>query len=179
MTDHSHHHSHSVLDGKLQPNSHMCFVCGVANIVGLKVRFYSVAPNTVEAIVNLSEVYQGYPGIAHGGIIATILDETMGRAALAGSNESGERLLMTAKMEVKYRKSVPLHTDIRVRGMVIKDRGRIILCQGEALLPDGTVAVETSGTMMQIPDDELARMNTPEVGWRIYDDEEFKNYRQS
>jgi acyl-coenzyme A thioesterase PaaI-like protein len=163
------HHYHPI-DGELQPNSQMCFVCGVVNVVGLKLRFYSTAPNTVEAQVVLTDEYQGYPGIAHGGIIATVLDETMGRAALASDNR--QRLLMTGKMEVRYRQSVPLHTPIRLRGQIVKDRGRVILAEAQAILPDGTVAVETSGTMLEIPADNLTPMDTPEVGWRIYSDEE-------
>ena len=173
-TVHDHPHHHLATNGELQPNSSMCFVCGVVNVAGLKVRFYSTAPNQVEAVVNLSEVYQGYPGIAHGGIIATILDETMGRAALSGDDP--DRLLVTGKMEVKYRQSVPLGEDILMRGRIVKDRGRVVVAKGEALLPDGTVAVETTGTMLQIPDEDLERMNTPEVGWRVYSDDEFQTY---
>lgn len=167
-----HPDQHPANRGDLQPNSRMCFVCGVGNVCGLKLRFYSTAPNQVETVVNLPSSYQGYPGIAHGGIIATILDETMGRAALAG--DQSERLLMTGKMEIKYRHSVPLNQDILVRGEITKDRGRIVVAQGEAILLDGTVAVEATGTMLEIPAEELEKLKTPEVGWRVYNDAEFE-----
>jgi acyl-coenzyme A thioesterase PaaI-like protein len=123
----------------------------------------------------LTKEYQGYPGIAHGGIIATILDETMGRAMLS---DNPNRLLMTAKMEVRYRHPVPLDTEIVFRGTIIKDRGRLVQAEGQAILPDGTVAVETFGTMVQIPADELAAMNTPEAGWRVYEDHEVEQARR-
>jgi acyl-coenzyme A thioesterase PaaI-like protein len=163
---------HSRIEGDLQPNSRMCFVCGVSNVCGLKLRFYSTALNQVETVVNLPPNYQSYPGIVHGGIIATILDETMGRAALAG--DQPERLLMTGKMEIKYRHSVPLNQDILVRGRIVKDRGRIIVAEGAAILPDGVVAVEATGMMLEIPSEEIEKLKTPEVGWRVYSDEEFK-----
>lgn len=166
------HHEHNyTIEGVRQPGSQMCFVCGVANVVGLNIRFYCTGHHEVEAVVNLPKQYQGYPGIAHGGIIATVLDETMGRAAI--SPENPNRLLVTGKMEVRYRHSVPLNIPIRVRGWIIKDRGRVIVARGEAVLPDGTVAVETEGTMMAIPDETLDDMNTPDVGWRVYEDHEY------
>ncbi|MCI0711553.1 MAG: PaaI family thioesterase [Chloroflexi bacterium] len=164
-----HHHHH--IEGIRQPNAQMCFVCGVANVAGLRIRFYTTGEDVVEAIVSLPDEYQGYPGIAHGGIIATILDETMGRAAI--SPEDPNRLLFTGKMEVRYRNSVPLNTPIHFRGWITKDRGRVVVAQGEAVLPDGTVAVETTGTMMAIPQSQLDEMNTPEVGWRVYEDHEY------
>lgn len=169
--DHSHHiHTHPhpfIPEGELQPNSHMCFVCGMINIFGLKVRFFSTAPDTAEARVTFDENYQGYPGIAHGGIVATVLDEIMGRAILA-ADPSYRRLMFTGKMEVKYRQSVPLHTSILFRGRILKDRQRIALAEGEAILPDGTVAVEATGTLVGVPEEQLRQMDTEAVGWRVY-----------
>ena len=169
----SEHHHADELDHRheLQPSSQMCFVCGVSNPIGLKSRFYSVGDNQVELRLTFTDPYQGYPGITHGGIIATILDETMGRAVLASSLE---RLMMTAKMEIKYRLSVPLNTEILFRGIVTKDKGRIAQAEGYAILPDGSIAVEANGTLMQIPTEKLSEMNTAEVGWRIYEDHEIE-----
>lgn len=161
---HTHHHER-------QPNSQSCFVCGVSNPFGLKLRFYTISDTEAETRIYLTNNYQGYPGIAHGGIIATILDETMGRAVLG---TDPERLMVTGKMEIRYRHSIPLETEIVIRGRILKDRVRIAQAEAQAILPDGTVAVEASGTLVMIPPDELAAMNTPEVGWRQYEDHEFE-----
>lgn len=151
-----------------QPNSQHCFVCGVSNPIGLKIRFYSVGECEVEARVVFTEFYQGYPGITHGGMVATVLDETMGRAILA---IDPARLMVTGTMELRYRHSVPLNTEILFRGVITKDRKRVAQAVGQAILPDGTVAVEASCTLVGIPADKLAEMNTPEIGWRVYPDE--------
>lgn len=162
---HVHHHH-----GDLQPNSKMCFVCGVFNVAGLRVRFYSVDETTCEARVVLTDHYQGYPGIAHGGIVATVLDEIMGRALL-GSDQN--RLLFTGTMQVKYRLHVPLDTEILFRGKIIKDRGRIAQAEGWAILPDGTVAVEATSTLIGVPQEQLEQMQADDaVGWRVYQDDE-------
>ena len=67
-----------------QPNSRYCFVCGRENPYGLKMSFYEVEPGHALAEYTVPEHYQGYPGIVHGGIVATMLDETLGRAAMVG-----------------------------------------------------------------------------------------------
>ena len=58
---------------KRQPNSKMCFVCGLDNKFGLKSRFYELEDNQLMAIFTAAEEHQGYPGRLHGGIAATIL----------------------------------------------------------------------------------------------------------
>ncbi len=153
---------------RLQPSSQKCFICGVSNPVGLKVRFYSVGDDGIEARVIFSEFYQSYPGIVHGGIVATVMDELIGRSMLA---KDPNALMFTATLNLKYRQSVPLETEIIFRGRIVKDRGRIAQVQGEALLPDGTVAVEAEATCVRIPPAQLTEMNVEEVGWRVYADD--------
>ncbi len=155
-----------------QPNSQKCFVCGVSNPVGLKIRFYNVGSGEIEARVVLQDQYQGYPGIAHGGIVATILDEIMGRSILS---IDPDRMMFTGKMELRYRQHVPLGEEILFRGRVIKDRRRAAQVAGEAILSDGTVAVEANATVIQIPPEEVFEMDTPEIGWRVYEDHEFED----
>jgi acyl-coenzyme A thioesterase PaaI-like protein len=58
----------------------MCFVCGEKNDFGLRAKFYETDNNELVALINPSEQHQGYPGRMHGGIAATILDETMARS---------------------------------------------------------------------------------------------------
>ncbi len=124
--------------------------------------------------ITLDEHYQSYPGIAHGGILATILDETMGRAILAEGDEpreiTDERFMFTAKIEIRYRKSVPLHQEFIVRGRVDKDRGRMVMVSGEIVLADGTVAVEASATLADIPPEQIGQMldQAEAIGWRVY-----------
>ena len=63
----------------------MCFVCGVQNPVGLLQTFYEdheSDPKQVCAEVMIPDRFQGYPGVAHGGVLAAILDELAGRAVL-------------------------------------------------------------------------------------------------
>lgn len=159
-----------------QPNSNFCFVCGLKNEAGLKLRFENTEPGHVQVQTRVCDKHQGYPGIVHGGVVAAMLDETMGRSIMSGASDT--RLMFTAKMELKYRVSVPLDTNIQVRGWVVKDKGRIAQVEGEVILPDGTVAVEGSATLVAIPAEEIARLeNNETLGWRVYTDEEYENSR--
>lgn len=154
-----------------QPSARWCFVCGVENPCGLRIRFFNDGFQRVSARVTLDEPYQSYPGMAHGGILATILDETMGRALLAeeGSDDvQRARFMFTARLEVRYRKPVPLQQEFLVRGRVEHDRGRTATVSGEIVLADGSVAVQASAVLVEIPQEQIAPMLTADVGWQVY-----------
>ena len=62
-----------------QPNSRMCFVCGIDNPIGLHLSFYTDEEGRCIARFRPKPEHQGYPGHLHGGVISSLLDETMGR----------------------------------------------------------------------------------------------------
>ncbi len=150
-----------------QPNSHHCFVCGLKNPFGLKLTFYDNGRDQVYCEYSIPERYQGYPGIAHGGIVAAIMDEVVGRTAMIGDHM---RFFMTAKMEIKYRQPVPLNTPLKITGTPIRDRGRLLVAKGEIRLPDGSLAVEATLTLVDLPDDfRVTGDVVEELGWRVYE----------
>lgn len=149
-----------------QPSAKWCFVCGVENPCGLRIRFFNDGFQRALARVTLGDEYQSYPGMAHGGILATILDETMGRAVLA--DDGPERFMFTARLETRFRKPVPLHQEFVARGRVESIRGRTAQVSGEIVLADGTVAVEASATLVDIPSEQVEAMLAQDVGWQVY-----------
>lgn len=62
-----------------QPNSRICFVCGIDNPIGLHLAFYTDQEGRCIARFRPKPEHQGYPGQLHGGIISTLLSEWMGR----------------------------------------------------------------------------------------------------
>jgi len=58
-----------------QPNSRMCFVCGIDNSIGLHLHFYTDDQGRYIARFRPKPHHQGYPGQLRGGLISTILDE--------------------------------------------------------------------------------------------------------
>jgi len=151
---------------KLQPTSRMCFVCGRENPVGLHIKFYEDHEDQ-QLIVRLTipDRYQGYPGIAHGGILATVLDETAGRALMMVSEDNP--FWVTAKLEIRYRKPTPTETPLTVVGWVVRQRSRSAEVAGEIRLPDGTVTVEASALVVCPRGDTLENWEQEQQFWRV------------
>ena len=99
----------------------------------------------------------------HGGIIAALLDETIGRAIAIGRDD--QVWGVTVELSLKYRKPVPLDVELRAIGRVTKDAGRIFEGSGEILLPDGTVAVEASGRYFKVPIDRITEADFEAEDW--------------
>ena len=97
-----------------QPNSKMCFVCGVNNAFGLQSRFFELENKDLLAIFTPAEEHQGYPGRLHGGIAAAILDETIGRAIMV--QYSSDIWGVTVDFSMRFKKPIPLDGEIRVLG---------------------------------------------------------------
>ena len=72
------------MDRIKQPNSRMCFVCGLQNPIGLHLHLYEIEPGLIETTYTAPAHFQGYPGVLHGGIVAALLDEVSGRVHMAG-----------------------------------------------------------------------------------------------
>lgn len=154
---------------KPQANSKMCFICGLDNPVGLKLRIYEVEPGLIESMYTAPEHFQGYPGVLHGGIVATILDEISGRAHL-GTSEN-PRFMFTAKLEVKYRKNVPIGKPLKIVGKAGKDKGRS--AEGWAGIYDaetGELLAEGNTLLVNVPQDRLETTSLEELGWKIVPD---------
>ncbi len=156
-----------------QPNSRMCFVCGLQNPVGLHLAFYENHhgdPKQVCAQVVIPAQYQGYPGVAHGGVLAAILDEVAGRATLIGG--SADDLMMTLKMELRYRLPTPTETLLTGAGWITQRRGNRALAHGELRLPDGRVSVEADLVLMRPPGDVADVWEAEKPFWKVYPDQE-------
>ncbi len=150
-----------------QPNSRMCFVCGIENPIGLRLAFYTDEEGQCLTRFRPRPEHQGYPGHLHGGIIATLLDETMGRVLT-----QEQVWAMTGTLEVKYRRPVPLDQELTVVGQLVRHRSRAYEAHGEIRLPDGTVLVEGNGIYIRIPDEVVEQAKSELDFWQVIPDEE-------
>ena len=117
MPRHEQVHGHAV---KKQQYTNNCFGCGPANEAGLRLKF--VLDKKSERFLcrfRLQRRFVGPPAHAHGGIIATILDEAMGKV-----NKLHNLIALTSQMEVTYLKPVPLNQPLRVESRELSVRGR-------------------------------------------------------
>ncbi len=151
-----------------QPNSRMCFICGVENPIGLKLKIYQTSPGVIETAYTAPDHFQGYPGILHGGIVASILDEISGRALMG--EPSSPRFMFTGRLQVKYRKNVPTGKPLRIVGKAIKSRGKS--AEGWAGIYDqaGDLLAEASTLLIDLPKETIDTANLDDLGWRVYPD---------
>jgi acyl-coenzyme A thioesterase PaaI-like protein len=91
--------------------------------------------------------HQGFPGVLHGGVIATLLDETMGRTGALQ-----REWLVTGKLDIRYRQPAPLGQPIRVWGEVARKRRGAIDAIGAVELRDGTVVADARGLFLELPE---------------------------
>jgi acyl-coenzyme A thioesterase PaaI-like protein len=131
-----------------------CFGCGEDNPAGLHLKFF-VQDNRVLCRVHLGPHFQGPPGHAHGGIIATLLDEAMSKA-----NRHRNIVAMTRHISVDYRRPVPLGTDLVLEGWSESDAnsasGRKHRCSAELRDTSGTVLASASGIFIEVSPGVLA-----------------------
>jgi uncharacterized protein (TIGR00369 family) len=113
---------------------HNCFACGTLNEHGLGLRIH-VEPGRSWTELELEPRFEGWEGIAHGGILCTILDEVMAWA-LVGDDNWG----VTARMSVDFRKPATVGTRLRADGWVTRSRRRLV--ETEARIVDTATGTE-------------------------------------
>jgi len=129
-----------------------CFGCGDANPEGLRIQF-QVDGRRVTGEFEARRVHQGYPGLAHGGIAAAAIDEAMGWAMYAAGAWA-----MTARLEVKYRRPLPLGQPLWVTAEVVRDRGRWLEAEGELRVAGGPLIAAAKALFMRLPADKAREM---------------------
>jgi len=150
-----------------QANSLSCFVCGLSNSFGLKIRFYTSGVGEVTADYTVPEQYQGYPGVVHGGIVAAMLDEAAGRS-LMGSDPP--RFMYTARLEVRYRKNVPVGQPLRLVGKATKSKSRSAAATSALYDQDGALLAEAGALLIDVPGDVLDGVDLAALGWKVYEE---------
>ena len=149
-----------------QPNSKMCYVCGLKNAVGLQASFFELESVEVVAQFRPGDAYQGYPGQLHGCIAAGLLEETMGRSIR--TRYDAEALGVTAELHLRFKAPVPLNETLNVIGRVTRDARRLFEASAELKLADGTVAVEASGRFLSLRGDRLPQEELEAQEWKVY-----------
>ena len=153
-----------------QPNSKMCFVCGLANDFGLKSRFYELENKEIMAVFIPADEHQSYSGRLHGGIAAAILDETIGRAAL--KHKASDFWGVTVDFSMKFRKPVPLDREIKVIARVTQENKRTFEGTGEIILADNSVAVEGKGRYLKMDLSRITEFDFEGEEWQVIDESE-------
>lgn len=150
-----------------EPPPKLCYACGSANEHGLHMQFRREGDRTVSDYAPLP-FQQGYPGRMHGGVVTTMIDEAMGWAVYH-AREWGA----TARLNVRFRRPVPLDAPLRVEAWVVRNKHRLIELRAEVQDTAGEVLAEGDGVFMKLDKRfarelsdtarEIGRSDAPEV----------------
>jgi len=136
-----------------------CFGCAPGNLHGLHLKFTENSEkHSVECLFRMPRRFEGPPGHVHGGIIATILDEAMGKV-----NRQKGVVALTRRMSIDYLKPVPLNMKLRAVGWAVRQEGRKHFHAGEIRTLDGTVLARSEGLFIAVDAAEMFRRHLRKV----------------
>ncbi|HCX59196.1 MAG: PaaI family thioesterase [Candidatus Cloacimonadales bacterium] len=124
-----------------------CFVCGKDNPIGMKVDFSYDDEGSANAELKLSELFEGYPKVIHGGILSALLDEVMAKAVIHQG-----KIAFTAKLNVIFRKPLASDSLVMLRGTVVSAKTRTILT--EARIYDATAVYAEAEAVFIVPKEQ-------------------------
>jgi uncharacterized protein (TIGR00369 family) len=140
-------------EGTYELAAHRCFACGDLNARGIRMPLH-MEPGRAWSDLTLDASFQGWEGIAHGGILATLLDE-----AMAWATASREMFGFTARMSIEYRKPVRVGVPIRVEGRIVEAKRRVIRTEASVVDPaTGDVLAHADGVYVAAPEERAREM---------------------
>jgi acyl-coenzyme A thioesterase PaaI-like protein len=138
------------------------FIHGLRNPTGLHLQ-YRLEGGHVVTTWTPTDDHAGFPGLVHGGLIAAVLDDVMGRCSVLE-----RRWVVTGRMETRYREGAPIGARLRVEGWSTRFTRRVMQAEALMTLETGAVIAEASGTYLPVPRQMLARMVDSWPGFAEY-----------
>jgi uncharacterized protein (TIGR00369 family) len=126
----------------LQDDNH-CFVCGEKNQYGLHLKF-SIHEGKVLSEFIPQKVHQGYKDIVHGGIISTIIDEAMVKAAIMQGIPA-----VTAEINVRFKKTLRVGEKVLIEATIINMNKKIIETSARLKKADDTIIAEGHAKLLR------------------------------
>jgi acyl-coenzyme A thioesterase PaaI-like protein len=130
---------------RLEP-SEKCFGCGPKNPIGLALKVERDGQACVARFLP-NQNHEGWRGMVHGGVLATLLDEIMGWALWYQ-----EVRALTGSLSVRFCQPAPLGEEILLRGWLDQRRGRRVETRGEARSSTGAMIAEAKALCVVPPD---------------------------
>jgi acyl-coenzyme A thioesterase PaaI-like protein len=139
---------------------HNCFACGTLNRHGLGLELH-LEPGRAWTEIVLDRRFEGWEGVAHGGIIATILDEVMAWSLVASDNWG-----VTARLAVAFRQPVRVDTPIRAEGWITTSRRRLVDTAARIVDVDADVELATATAVYAAAGEARKRELQAQYGFR-------------
>ena len=116
-----------------------CFACGEKNPIGLHLKF-AFDGDKITAKKILPREFEGYAGTAHGGIISTMLDETMCKFI----SEKYHQRAVTGRLEIRYKFPTPVEREVKISAWQENQKRNVITMRSTVETSDGTITAEAT-----------------------------------
>ncbi len=126
-----------------------CYVCGELMPEGLGVDYRALPDGRVEAVIDCPHTWEGYPGLVHGGIIATLLDGAMTNCLFAHHIAA-----VTADLHVRFRHPVCLGHTMTIHAEVTRGSPPVFVVKA-VLVQEGRVRATSVGKFMKRSEREI------------------------
>lgn len=136
------------------PPPNRCFACGQENQIGLKLEFEHDPRGEARALWTPAPLHEGWPGVVHGGLLSTVLDEAMSHAVLAAGLKA-----MTAELRVRFRAPAPSGRVLTVQARIVQRARRLVEAEASITGADGEEYAHGWGRFLRVdslPDRGLA-----------------------
>lgn len=135
-----------------------CYGCGASHPAGLHLIAYSGEGMSINAKFTVTELHQGAPGLAHGGLLSCAFDEALGKLMWLVRQPA-----VTGKLETSFLLPVPVGTTLFIEAEIVGQEGRKIYCKAQGRLgsKQGDVAVEAAAIFIIVPMEHFIT-NAPE-----------------
>lgn len=120
-----------------------CIACGAENTSSLRLQFHSIDEETVEGTFVSGPHLQGYEGILHGGIVATLLDSAMAHCLFQKEIKG-----VTADLRVRFLHSIPCMSQLTIKAWLTCAVSTLYELKGEVIL-DGKVMAKAKAKFME------------------------------
>jgi len=122
-----------------------CFGCGQANPTGLQLEFLLAEDHSIVCLASIPVAFEGPPGYLDGGIIATLLDETMSKAV-----RSLGLTALTRQLEIDYLRPVPSCASIRIEGRIVRSEVHKHWTEAKILNSKGSALARSKGLFIEV-----------------------------
>ena len=148
------------IDERFAFEPHNCFACGTLNTGGLHLDLH-VDGERCWTDLEIPERFQGWDEIAHGGIVATILDEVMAWSLVDADNWG-----LTARLTVAFKRPVPLGRPIHAEGWITESRRRVVTTAGRMVAGGTGEVLATAEALYVAATDDRKRELKERYGYR-------------
>ena len=140
---------------------HNCFACGSLNAQGMQLELH-VEPGRCWTELALEPRLEGWEGIAHGGILVTILDDVMAWA-LVGEDNWG----LTARRSVDFKRPAQVGQPLRADGWITRTRRRLVETAGQVVDAESGALLATATAVYVAAGEERKRELQARYGFRV------------